>query len=108
MFCDYCLPRTISLFTDSGTLKSERSSEPDYEVPPTRLPWGAIKDRTEFPENIHINPHVKPGEFILQTVFAEFTVLTQKIITEVLNTAVSFFFDVLAFFKLISKLCSFA
>jgi hypothetical protein len=53
------------------------------------LPWGILRERVPFPEHLHVTTSVKPGEFILQTLFAEFTVLAQKKIEGVLDHAVS-------------------
>ena len=52
---------------------------------PSRLPWGATKEKLEFPENIRIDTNIKPGEFVLKTLFAEFTVLAEKKIELVLS-----------------------
>ena len=63
----------------------EAACEPD----PTLLPWGAWRERIEFPEAVHINTNAKAGQFILHTLFAEFTVLAEKKIEQVLDAAVS-------------------
>ena len=56
---------------------------------PITLPWGATRDRASFPEHLHVTTSAKPGEFILQTLFAEFTVLAEKKIDGVLDQTVS-------------------
>jgi len=43
-----------------------------------RLPWGAVRERVAFPESIHVSVNNKPGAFVLQMIFAEFTVLAEK------------------------------
>ena len=58
--------------------------------PRTYLPWGAVKDKVDFPESVVLNPSVKPGEFVLQTQFAEFTVLANKKINQVLEPQVRY------------------
>ncbi|XP_067137576.1 protein furry [Centruroides vittatus] len=50
----------------------------------TQLPWGARKERQPFPSGINIDTEVKPGEFVLRTLFAEFTVQAEKKIDLVL------------------------
>ncbi len=48
-------------------------------TPQTELPWGAKRERgSGFPSDIQISTHAKPGEFILQTLFAEFVILAEK------------------------------
>jgi len=66
-------------------------SELDAEPlgPPTILPWGAVRERNYFPDTIHISPNVKPGEFVLQTLFAEFCTVAEKKIDAVLDVPVS-------------------
>jgi len=54
-----------------------------------RLPWGATRERVAFPESIHISTGTKPGAFALQMLFAEFIVLAEKKIEQVLETQVS-------------------
>jgi len=53
-----------------------------------RLPWGAVRERIAFPESIHVNVNNKPGAFVLQMIFAEFTVLAEKKIEQVLDSQV--------------------
>lgn len=38
------------------------------------LPWGAPKERARFPSSVNIDTDVKPGEFVMRTLFAEFTI----------------------------------
>ena len=55
---------------------------PDDIVPPTFdrltsshvLPWGAPKERSRFPSSFNIETDIRPGEFVMRTLFAEFTV----------------------------------
>ena len=55
----------------------------------SHLPWGAYRERTEFPDTLTIGTNTKSGEFILQTLFGEFTVLAEKKINNVLESGVS-------------------
>lgn len=48
------------------------------------LPWGARKERQPFPPGIHFDTDVKPGEFVLRVLFAEFTLQAEKKIRGVL------------------------
>jgi hypothetical protein len=58
----------------------------DDSVPPTidrltssqMLPWGAPKERTRFPSTVNIETDIRPGEFVMRTLFAEFTVQVLK------------------------------
>ena len=38
------------------------------------LPWGAPKERARFPSNVNIETDIRPGEFVMRTLFAEFTI----------------------------------
>ena len=38
------------------------------------LPWGAPKERSRFPSNVNIETDIRPGEFVMRTLFAEFTI----------------------------------
>lgn len=51
---------------------------------PLLLPWGARKERQPFPAGIHFDTDVKPGEFVLRVLFAEFTLQAEKKIRAVL------------------------
>ncbi len=48
------------------------------------LPWGAPKERPRFPGGFNIDPEVRPGEFVMRTLFAEFTVQVEKKISAVM------------------------
>ena len=54
-----------------------------------RLPWGALKDHADFPDTVHISTNSKPGQFVLQTIFAEFSVQAERKIEQVLAASVS-------------------
>ena len=59
----------------------------DDTVPPTFdrltsshvLPWGAPKERSRFPSSFNIETDIRPGEFVMRTLFAEFTVQVNMI-----------------------------
>ena len=38
------------------------------------LPWGVPKERARFPSNVNIETDIRPGEFVMRTLFAEFTI----------------------------------
>lgn len=44
----------------------------------TLLPWGAHKERAQFPATVHIDTDLRPGEFVMRTLFAEFTVMAER------------------------------
>ena len=48
------------------------------------LPWGAKKERLQFPQGIHVDLDLKPGEFILRSLFAEFAILVERKIEAVM------------------------
>jgi hypothetical protein len=54
-----------------------------------RLPWGAVRERAPFPESVLVSTSAKPGAFALQMLFAEFAVLADKKIEQVLEPQVS-------------------
>ena len=57
---------------------------------PGHLPWGALKEKVNFPVSVDLDPAAKPGEFVLQMLFAEFTVLADKKINQLLEPSVCF------------------
>lgn len=48
------------------------------------LPWGAPKERSKFPSSVNIDTDIKPGEFVMRTLFAEFTIQVDKKIQAVM------------------------
>ncbi|XP_050540856.1 protein furry isoform X2 [Daktulosphaira vitifoliae] len=48
----------------------------------TILPWGAHKERSPFP---NIDTDIKPGEYVMRTLFADFTVQAERKMEEVMN-----------------------
>jgi len=44
----------------------------------TVLPWGAHKERSPYPACIQIDMDIRPGEFVMCTLFADFTVQAEK------------------------------
>ncbi|XP_069669911.1 protein furry isoform X4 [Periplaneta americana] len=44
----------------------------------TVLPWGAHKERSPYPACVHIDMDIRPGEFVMRTLFADFTVQAEK------------------------------
>jgi len=53
-----------------------------------RLPWGAVRERVSFPESVAVNVNNKSGAFVLEMIFAEFTVLAEKKIEQALDSQV--------------------
>ena len=56
---------------------------PDDSMPATItssqvLPWGAPKERPRFPGSVNIDVDIRPGEFVMRTLFAEFTVQVER------------------------------
>ena len=47
------------------------------------LPWGAPRERSRFPSSFNIDTDIRPGEFVMRTLFAEFTVQAEKKINSV-------------------------
>nr|CAD7427510.1 unnamed protein product [Timema monikensis] len=44
----------------------------------TVLPWGAHKERSPYPACVNIDMDIRPGEFVMRTLFADFTVQAEK------------------------------
>lgn len=44
----------------------------------TVLPWGAYKEKMQFPASVSIDTNIKPGEFVMQTLFAEFVTQVER------------------------------
>ena len=49
------------------------------------LPWGAPRERSRFPSSFNIDTDIRPGEFVMRTLFAEFTVQADKKISAVME-----------------------
>ena len=50
----------------------------------TLLPWGAPKERSRLPGTLNIDPDIRPGEFVMRTLFAEFTQAVDKKVAAVM------------------------
>ncbi|KAF0292915.1 Protein furry [Amphibalanus amphitrite] len=48
------------------------------------LPWGARRERHCFPASVQVDPDLRPGEFVMRTLFAEFTVQAERKIESVM------------------------
>lgn len=68
---------------DGDDEEDDEENDEEYDsVPPTIdrltssqvLPWGAPKERARFPSNVNIETDIRPGEFVMRTLFAEFTI----------------------------------
>lgn len=51
----------------------------------TMLPWGAHKERSPYPSCVNIDVDIKPGEFVMRTLFADFTVQAERKMDAVMN-----------------------
>ena len=51
----------------------------------TLLPWGARKERSQFPATVHVDTDLRPGEFVMRTLFAEYTVMAERKIETVMQ-----------------------
>ncbi|XP_076040545.1 microtubule binding protein furry isoform X4 [Oratosquilla oratoria] len=71
----------------SNTLVSESSTESSIGATNTStlLPWGARKERAQFPASMHIDTDLRPGEFVMRTLFAEFTITVERKIENVMR-----------------------
>lgn len=49
------------------------------------LPWGAHKERSPYPSTVNIDVDIKPGEFVMRTLFADFTVQAERKMEAVMN-----------------------
>ncbi|XP_059089513.1 protein furry-like isoform X3 [Tigriopus californicus] len=49
------------------------------------LPWGAPKERSRYPSSFNIDTDIKPGEFVMRTLFAEFTIEVEKKISAIMG-----------------------
>lgn len=48
------------------------------------LPWGAHKERSPHLSSMNIDMDIRPGEFVMRTLFADFTLQAEKKIDSVL------------------------
>lgn len=51
----------------------------------TMLPWGAHKERSPYPTCVNVDINIRPGEFVMRTLFAEFTIQAEKKIESVMG-----------------------
>ena len=68
---------------DDGDDEDDNEDDEEYDSVPSTfdtltssrvLPWGAPKERARFPSNVNIETDIRPGEFVMRTLFAEFTI----------------------------------
>ncbi|PNF32063.1 hypothetical protein B7P43_G05721, partial [Cryptotermes secundus] len=64
--------------TASSSAASGSDSVKSGSATGTVLPWGAHKERYPYPACIHIDMDIRPGEFVMRTLFADFTVQAEK------------------------------
>lgn len=48
------------------------------------LPWGAHKERSPYLTCVNVDINIRPGEFVMRTLFAEFTIQAEKKIESVM------------------------
>ena len=65
------------------------------------LPWGAPKERSRFPSSFNIETDIRPGEFVMRTLFAEFTVQVIMQYEKRGHKSVAFFYDQRLFLHLL-------
>ncbi len=51
----------------------------------TVLPWGAPKERSRLTGAFNIDPDIRPGEFVMRSLFAEFTLTVDKKISSIMT-----------------------
>ena len=49
------------------------------------LPWGAPKERSRFPCSYTVDPEIRPGEYVMRTLFSEFTYQTERKISAIMS-----------------------
>ena len=50
-----------------------------------KLPWGATKESQSFPENSRLKMEGKPGEYVMQMLFADFSGAADRKIEQILQ-----------------------
>jgi hypothetical protein len=53
------------------------------------LPWGVHKERSPQLTSLNMDMDIRPGEFVMRTLFADFTLQAEKKIETVLSEHVS-------------------
>ena len=56
------------------------------------LPWGTVRERVSFPENVLFKQVNQSGQVVMQMLFAEFAVMADRKIDQVLQHCVRFFY----------------
>ncbi|XP_023930548.1 protein furry homolog-like, partial [Lingula anatina] len=71
----------------NGQIQPADDSTEEHTKQPSQitLPWGGSKDRMAFPPAFNIDTDIRPGEFVMRTLFAEFFVLAEQKIELVLT-----------------------
>ena len=59
------------------------------EADVVKLPWGAAKESQRFPEDVRLIMNGKPGEYVMQMLFAEFSGAADRKIDQILQYYVS-------------------
>lgn len=78
----------LCLLLDDQPVSHKDDEEPgqdDGVASSNILPWYARKERLTVQTNVHIETSLKPGEYVMRTLFAEFTLEADKKITAVMS-----------------------
>ncbi|XP_046667613.1 protein furry isoform X2 [Homalodisca vitripennis] len=70
--------------TDTITTATPESERRSVSIA-TMLPWGAHKERSPQLTSLNIDMDIRPGEFVMRTLFADFTLQAEKKIETVLS-----------------------
>ncbi|XP_031346669.1 protein furry isoform X1 [Photinus pyralis] len=61
------------------------STSSTFNIRGTFLPWGTHKDRSHQPSGLSIDMEIRPGEFVMRNLFADFTIQAEKKIEGVMT-----------------------
>lgn len=83
--CVYLCERVYTLAERVYTCVFPDDSVPATITSSTVLPWGAPKERSRLAGAFNIDPDIRPGEFVMRTLFAEFTLTVDKKISNIMT-----------------------
>ncbi|XP_050432999.1 protein furry isoform X2 [Adelges cooleyi] len=72
--------QTVSISLTDSTITNTPECQRQSVI--TVLPWGAHKERSPFP---NVDTDIKPGEYVMRTLFADFTVQAERKMEEVMT-----------------------
>ena len=75
-FLNYQFVLSENIFNNLAILYTDDMVPPTFDrlTSSQVLPWGAPKERSRFPSSFNIETDIRPGEFVMRTLLAEFTV----------------------------------